>query len=74
MINCVFVYFLIQKWHPDRRGMVPWLVEAEAKRRFQLIQEAYEGTFSESLLLLAPKEYKVDASSMAVIAEYKFII
>jgi hypothetical protein len=62
----------MQKWHPDRRGRVPWLVEEEAKRRFQLVQEAYEGTLNESLLLLAPTEYKVDASSMAVIAEYKF--
>ncbi|KAF3334905.1 dnaJ subfamily C member 11-like protein [Carex littledalei] len=33
---------LALKWHPDRRGRVPWLVEEEAKRRFQLVQEAYE--------------------------------
>ncbi|KAJ4768666.1 Chaperone protein DnaJ [Rhynchospora pubera] len=33
---------LALKWHPDRRGRVPWLVEEEAKHRFQLIQEAYE--------------------------------
>ncbi|KAJ4821396.1 Chaperone protein DnaJ [Rhynchospora pubera] len=33
---------LALKWHPDRRGRVPWLVEEEAKHRFQLIQEAYQ--------------------------------
>ncbi|KAJ3670847.1 hypothetical protein LUZ60_008273 [Juncus effusus] len=32
---------LALKWHPDRRGREPWVVE-EAKRQFQLIQEAYQ--------------------------------
>lgn len=42
LTGCFFGLLLIQKWHPDRRGRVPWLVEEEAKRRFQLVQEAYE--------------------------------
>ncbi|WOK92530.1 hypothetical protein Cni_G01221 [Canna indica] len=32
---------LAMKWHPDRRGREPWMVE-EANARFQQIQEAYQ--------------------------------
>jgi len=35
---------LLQKWHPDKWAQNPGGA-AEAKRRFQQIQEAYSGEF-----------------------------
>ncbi|CAN1354980.1 Chaperone protein DnaJ [Linum perenne] len=36
---------LAMRWHPDKWSRNPGLAAADAKRRFQQIQEAYSGEF-----------------------------